>query len=190
MNWKYLINVRCHRAPNCERTCVCVVKKIHNILLVYTYMYFYPWVFIDPHTCIYQAHIMPMYAFSYTCIYIYIPMGKYRYTDEYINLKVKMFIRHMNIYVYDVLSQIYSYTYCSLVHTYAYMCQFTRHMCMYLSWLTCALGIRGTWNGSGLNLDLCAQTEGLKASRAYPALFPSEFSSILSNTPSERKDLF
>lgn len=186
-NWKYLRNVRCHRAPNCEWTCVCVVKKIHNIYYLYT------------HICIFIHEYLLILTHVYTklisclCMHtanICIPMGKYRYTDEYTNLKVKMFIRHMNIYVYDVLSQIYSYTYCSLVHIYAYMCQFTHHMCMYLSWLTCALGIRGTWNGSGLNLDLCAQTEGLKASRAYPALFPSEFSSILSNTPSERKDLF
>lgn len=36
--------------------------------------------------------------------------------------------------------------------------------------------IESTWNGPRRNLGLCVQDEGLKASRAYPALFPSEFS--------------
>lgn len=133
------------------------------------------------------SSITPRCVYRYTCICIYMPMSKYRCIGKYINLTD---VYKTYEYICDALTQIYSHTYCSLVHICACMCQFTHHMCMYLSWLTCALGIRGTWNGSGLNLDLCAQTEGLKASRAYPALFPSEFSSILSNTPSERKDLF
>ena len=134
------------------------------------------------------SSIKPRCVYRYTCIRIYMPMSKYRCIGKYTN-PTDVYKTHEYIRMWRTNADLL--THLLLIGTY--MCLYVPihtshvHVSELINLCPC---IRRTWNGSGLNLDLCAQTEGLKASRAYPALFPSEFSSILSNTPSERKDLF